>query len=488
MQSHRMSRRHMLGATAALGSAILVSRGLRAQQSGQFQRTRTQPAALPARAEFVIRNAHVLTMDPGLGEIPGGDVHVRDGQIVSVGKNLATPGVQVIDGRGMIVMPGFVDTHWHLWNCNCRAWARTTDARYAYFPLTSRIGVQTNPEDAYRSVRFGLMEGLASGITTVHNWCHNTRGPAWADAEILAMRDMGIRGRYSYGGPQGGPTDKTMDLADLARVKKEWFSDPATTDGRLSLGICSRNLVPGQSIRGTITFEIAQQDWGRARELGLPITLHASPKDLVFELEKQKLLGPDVQLVHPMFTVAAERAILASRGTSFATSPMGEVERPPNGGVVQLGELLQAGVLTSLSLDETVAGNADFFNVMRIIYKYHKHRMGDTVPEVTTKRLVELATIDGAKAMGLANQTGSISPGKRADLIAVRTTDPNIFPVSNPWDALVRYATPQNIDLVVADGRIMRSGGKFTSIDQELIMRELSESNVRLAAFAAPRS
>ncbi|MBX9843395.1 MAG: amidohydrolase family protein [Xanthobacteraceae bacterium] len=218
----------------------------------------------------------------------------------------------------------------------------------------------------------------------------------------------------------------------------------------------------------------------------MPITLHASPKNLVFELEKQRLLGPDVQLVHPMFTVAEERAILAARGTSFATSPIGEVARPPEGGVVQLAELLQAKVPVSLSIDETVEGNADYFNVMRVLFKYHRHRLGATAPEVTAKRLVELATTDGAKALGLSDVTGSLTPGKRADLITVRTTDPNIFPASNPWDALVLSATPQNIDLVVADGRIMRSGGKFTSIDQDRIMSEITESNARLAAFASP--
>ena len=177
---------------------------------------------------------------------------------------------------------------------------------------------------------------------------------------------------------------------------------------------------------------------------------------------------------------------LASHGTSFATSPIGEVARPPDGGVVQLGELLQAKVPVSLSLDETVEGNADYFNVMRTLFKYHKHRMGESVPEVTTKRMVELGTIDAARALGLADKIGSLTPGKRADLITVRATDPNIFPMSNPWDALVLWATPQNIDLVVADGRIMRVGGKFTSIDQAQIMAQVAESNARLAAFANP--
>ena len=88
--------------------------------------------------------------------------------------------------------------------------------------------------------------------------------------------------------------------------------------------------------------------------------------------------------------------------------------------------------------------------------------------------------------MGFANKVGSLTPGKRADLITLRTNDPNIFPVSNPWDALVLFATPQNVDLVVVDGRIMRFAGKFTSIDQGRIARELAESNARLAAFANP--
>lgn len=140
----------------------------------------------------------------------------------------------------------------------------------------------------------------------------------------------------------------------------------------------------------------------------------------------------------------------------------------------------------SLSIDETVEGNADYFNIMRTLFKYHKHRMGNTVPEVTTKRMVELGTIDAAKALGLADKIGSLTPGKRADLITVRTTDPNIFPMGNPWDALVLCATPQNVDLVVVDGRVMRAGGKFTSIDQGRIMAELTESNERLAAFANP--
>lgn len=480
------NRRTVLAGGAAIGASLVASRYARAQPMAEFAASRASANPPPARGEYVVRNAHLLTMDSALGEIPVGDIHVRDGAIVAVGRDVAAPNAQVIEGRGMICMPGFVDTHWHLWNCNCRQWVKTDDGRFSYFPLTSRIGVKTTPADAYRAARFGLAEGLLSGITTVHNWCHNTRGPDWADAEISAMRDMGIRGRYSYGTPQQGPSDKVMDLADLARTQKDWFDDLAAVDGRLSLGICSRNLVPGQSLRGTITFDVARKDWGGARELGLPITLHASPKDLVFELEKQGLLGPDVQLVHPMATSAEERAILKSRGTSFASSPIGEVQRAPDRGVVQINELLQAGVLASLSLDETVGGNADFFNVMRTMYKYDQHRLGETDNHVTTKRLVELATIDGARALGLDKVAGSLSVGKRADLMLIRQDDFNIAPVTNPWDAIVLHAQPSNISLVMADGRVLAKDGKLAGIDHGKIMADIVETNTRLAAFAEP--
>ena len=434
----------------------------------------------PARGEFVIDGAHVLTMDARLGEFVGGQVHVKDGAIVAVGPRVDAPGARRIDAAGMICLPGLVDTHWHLWNCACRMFHQIDVPRNTYFPLTSRLGPHMTPADTYHSVCLGLAEGLASGITTVHNWSHNTRTPAHADAELSAMRDLGVRGRFSYGGPQGGPTDQPMDSKDLARVQREWIGPH---NPLLSLGIVSRNLVAGQSLRGTIDYDMARRDWGAARALGLPITLHASPKGLVRRLEDEKLLGPDVQLVHPMFTTAEERAILKARGTSFSTSATAEAARPPDGGEIQLGELLRDGVLVSLSLDETVSGNADYFDMMRIAYKYHKHRLGETVP-LTARRMLELATVDGARALGLDRQIGTLAPGKRADLILIGTGGLNIAPYLDPYDAILNRASPANVDTVIVDGRILRQRGRFTYADETAIVRAATASMQRLAPKA----
>jgi 5-methylthioadenosine/S-adenosylhomocysteine deaminase len=479
MRADQVDRRKVLKGATALAGAGLLPHGALAQATPPQPRPADPPAALPARGEFVVRGALVLTMDPGLGELANGDVHVRNGAIVAVGAGLNAPAAEVIDGRGMICMPGFVETHWHLWTSACRRFVRAEVPQFEYFPVTQRLGQLFTPEDSYRGVRMGLSEALYSGITTVHNWAHNVRSPQHADAELRAMRDTGIRGRFSYGGPQAGPTDRPMDSADVARVKRDGFPG----DGLLTLGICSRNLVPGQSVRGAISVEMAKRDWGAARELGIPITLHASPKGLVKMLDDAGLLGPDVQLVHPMFTSAEERAILAARGTSYSMSPLGESRRPPDGGEIQLGELMESGVKISMSIDHSTTSNCDCFSCMRTLYTLHQHRIGERI-KLTTRRMVELATIDGARDLGIADKVGSLIPGKRADLILVRATDPNMAPLGDPFDALVCLAHPGNVDTVVVDGRVLRRNGRFAALDYEQVAREATESVAGLRARA----
>jgi cytosine/adenosine deaminase-related metal-dependent hydrolase len=429
------------------------------------------------RGDFVVRGAHVLSMDESLGDFPTGDVHVRDGQIVGIGLTVNAPGAEVIDGKGMICMPGFVDTHWHHWTTFLRPLMRQDDPNLTYFPVTAKYGALYTPQDSYRSVRLGLAQALAAGITTTQNWAHNVRSPAHADAEMSAMRDTGIRGRFAYGNPVRDPNDKLMDLADLARAKSDWV----TKGGMLGLGICSRSVDGANSAtRGGISVEMAKKEWGAARELGLPITLHTSGTGGIKILEEAGLLGPDVQLVHPLGTTEEERATLAKHKVSYSTSPVGEARRP---GVTQLAEMLSAGVNMSLSIDHTTTFDADMFKNMGVLFSLNVHRLGDKF-KLTTRQLVQLATIEGALDLGFGNQTGSLTPGKRADLILIRTNVPNMAPIGDPYDALVQLAQPSNIDLVAVDGRILRRGGQYTGLDYDAVLREASDAVAALKARA----
>lgn len=462
-----------------------MPRGLLAQPAA---RSASAPGApLPGRGELLIRGATVLTMDPAVPDLAAGDVHVRNGVIAAVAQTIEAPAAQVIDGAGMICIPGFIDTHFHLWNALFRVFVRADVPALGYFPVTARLGPLMGPEDSYRSARLGATEALAAGVTTVHNWSHNTRSPEHADAELSAMRDTGIRGRFAYGTPVGMADDVPMDFAGLARVKKDWMPDK---DNLLTLGICSRNLgaltIGGSAAatsRGVLTIENIKRDWDGARALGLPITMHTSGASPVTELERAGLLGSDVQLVHPLLSTPEERAIMKARGVSYSTSPQLEARRASQLGVIQLGELLQAGVKVSLSTDHIASISCDPFASMRILFALHSHRIGAKVP-LTLKRLLQLATIDGAVDLGIADRTGSITVGKRADLVLVRTSDVNMAPTGDPYEAIVSLGMPANVDTVIVDGRVLRRAGKFTALDHAKIVAQAREAALALRAKA----
>jgi cytosine/adenosine deaminase-related metal-dependent hydrolase len=472
MPRDQFDRRTVLAATTALGAAALMPRGAAAQGTAPPSGT-----TLPARGELVVRGARVLTMDRDLGDLAAGEVHVRDGAIVAVGVAVNAPGAEVIDGKGMICMPGFVDTHWHHWTTLLRPVMQADDPKRTYFPVTFALGLHYTPEDSYRSVRLGLAQALAAGVTTTHNWAHNVRSPAHADAEVRAMRESGLRGRFAYGPALGLPNDKTMDFADIARLKKEIGNDPM-----LTLGVNSRN-VDGTTggTRGAIDAAMAKKEWGMAREMGLPITLHTSGTGAIKLLTEAGLLGPDLQLVHPLNTDAADWEALARHGVRYSVSPLGEAGR---GGEMQFPEMTQAGVKMSISIDNVTAERCDCFACMRMLQTINRHRTGGKVA-FTTRKLVQMATIEGAEDLGFADRTGSLTPGKRADLILVRTTDPHMGDIGDPYDALVQLAQPSDVDTVVVDGRILRRKGAFTALDYGKLLADAAQSVAALKTKAS---
>lgn len=466
-----LSRRNFLEAVAALSSVGLAACATSAQQ-GSFSSKVRSSGKLPARGEFVIRNAYLVTMDEKLGDIPNGDVHVRNGALVAVGANLSAPEAQEIDGRNRIAVPGFIETHFHLWGSFARG--VVADGNFDYFPVMSKLGPVMTPEDAYNSVRLGIAEAIHSGLTTIHDWSHNIITGAYADADLRALRDCGIRARFSYGYSRNlqQKRDQTADLADIARVKREWFGP--SNDGLLTMGFASRG--PGDTPAA-----VYRKEWEHARSHGLPITQHAGRSIAetkrfrrIEMLYRDKLLGPDVQLIHTYNASPEERGMIAETETHISIAPF-TASRLASG-LPYLGDLIKRGVQCSLSVDTTtVGGNADMFGVMRLMLQLN-HLRSMNVLEVQPRRILELATIDGAKDLGIADRVGSLTPGKRADLILVRTNDLNVAPFVNPSLLLVQQAQPANVDTVVIDGRILKHKGELVALDTEEIIRKAAES------------
>jgi cytosine/adenosine deaminase-related metal-dependent hydrolase len=416
-------------------------------------------------------------MDPKLGDIPVGDIHVRDGALVAVGAKLNAPGAEEIDGRNRIACPGFVDTHFHLWGSFARG--IVADGDFDYFPVMSRLGPVMTPEDAYASAKLGIAEAINSGLTTIHDWSHNIISGAYADADLQALRDCGIRARFSYGFSrdlQQKPKE-TVDFNDIARVKREWFGP--SNDGLLTMGFASRGA-------GDTPPEVYRKEWEFARSLGLPITQHAGRSLAEIKrfrriemLYKDRLLGADVQLIHTYSASPEERGMIAETKSHVSIAPF-TASRLASG-LPYLGDLLKRGVQCSLSVDTTtVGGNADMFSIMRLMLQLNHLRSMD-VMEVQPRRIFELATLDGAKDLGIADRVGSLTPGKRADLILVRTNDLNVAPFGNPALLLVQQAQPYNVDTVVIDGRILKHKGELVAIDADEVIRKAAE------LFAAAR-
>ena len=450
-----MRRRALLAGASALALASTA----RAQQDN----------------ELVIRQAHVVSIDPVVGDLPTGDVHIRDGEIVAVGPVVLAPAAQVIDGAGMIVMPGFVDTHWHMWNSLLRGLVGGT-RQTAYFPTVQKYGPLYTAQDTYIATRLALAEAVNAGVTTVHNWAHNIRDPEHARASLRAHAEAQMRARFGYGSAQGTPPDKFQDLVDMAKIKDE-------LPKLVHLGAALR----GPQMSSLTT---TRTEFDAARKLDLPISVHmtgnaeASEKFKVIQtLDKDGFLGPDVQVIHAVHATPEDIGTLVRTKAHVSVSPYPEATAGM--GVAPVNDFRKAGVLVSLSIDNTaLPASVDPFGLMRQLIVLLQARDGPASP-FGPRQALEMATRDGARALGLETRIGTLTPGKRADLILVRTRDLNLTMTGDrEIDRLLMAAQPVNIDSVMVEGRFLKRGGKLVGIDADEIVRTsraASQSLVRRA-------
>jgi cytosine/adenosine deaminase-related metal-dependent hydrolase len=372
-------------------------------------------------ANFLIRGGYLLTMDEQLGDIPSGDVLVVDGEIRSVGDVSNYPSVEVIDARGTLVLPGIVETHWHTWTSLLRGLS-DSGPEPGYFAVLNAFGPAFRPQDTYQATLLAGAEAIHSGITTLHDWSHNTISPEHADASIRALTELGVRARYSYGWAWGQPNHEPMDLDGLRGLR---------ASGLVTTGMAWRG-AGGDNPELAVPPEVHEAELTAARELGLPVTVHASgaraAQGQIARLAERGLLGADLQVVHAVVASPAEIRALAGAGAVVSVSPFSELRI--GFGTPQVRALLDEGVPVGLSVDSTVlTGNADPFGIMKVTQASANGRAEDEFG-LSTREVLRMATIDGARSLGLADRIGSLTPGKRADLVLVDLDSPNLCTLS----------------------------------------------------------
>jgi cytosine/adenosine deaminase-related metal-dependent hydrolase len=462
-------------AATALGSGLVLPK-LVLSASAQETRAPLQ------RGFYFIRNGAVVSVDPTTGVLPKGDVLVRDGRIEQVGSGLAAPGAEVIDATDMIVMPGFVDTHYHMWSALGRNF---TGDGFGYFPAKNATSTRYQAEDFYNSVMLGLVELANAGITTTHNWSHNTRTRAHAEAELRAHKDSALRARYSYGHVDGMPRNQPLAYEDIDRVQREFFAGGSAFEGLVRFGVNLRGL--SQSDEPTF-----HKDMRAAMERHLPVALHASqapPNAIDMEdFQRREWVGPNILLCHFVPARDIDAEIMARTKTPLSWATHSEFRLGLAGDPrAALLRMRKAGVLVSLSFDATSIAPPNMFELMRFTWNMGIPWRGtptESLPPVGFREVIEMATLNGAKALGIGDVAGSLTVGKRADIILIRGNDINVAPIANVETTIVQSATPANVDTVMIDGRIVKRRGQLVAYDVEKIVAQAKASSMRIRTLA----
>lgn len=404
-------------------------------------------------------------MDPAIGALRG-DVHVRDGETVAIAPEISLAySVPVIDARDRIVMPGFSDGHFHLWNTILRA-KITKDPEY----MVAKVDYAPHftPEIAYRSTRLGLLEALLCGITTVTNFNHNVVSIEHAEADMLAHHEVGLRSVFAYGTAEARKTEP-LGEADILTFRDRWFGPNSDNSTVMQLWV-----TPGNAH--------LEADFAMARKHRLPIILHG-----VKSAYEAELLGPDLRVGHTYKTTPEMRKAAKEAGVAFSTSANLEAYLPKDFYQLAL-EAHREGVIIGISCDTTANVTADFFTQMRMLHASSQRSDPQYAP-FTVAEVVEIATMGGARFLGMENIIGSLTPGKRGDIVTVRTDVLGMAPfefieADHAYDALVMMGQTQFVDTVVVDGRVLLRDGNPVHMDVKQVISEATEAWQELSKLA----
>jgi 5-methylthioadenosine/S-adenosylhomocysteine deaminase len=302
---------------------------------------------------------------------------------------------------------------------------------------------------------------------------------------LRAHKDSLLRARYSIGHIDRLPVDVVNKFDDLDRVQSEWFTDAARLDGLVHLGVNLRGMIQSDA-------RVFHEEMQFMLRRGLAVCIHASQarpnSDDAADYERRGYLGPRFLFCHYIAATDSDRAAMARTKTPLSFSTHSEFRLGEHGDPrATLMKARAAGVSVTLSSDATSIAPPNMFENMRFTWNMcipWKESETEALPALGFYETIEMATINGAKALGLDHVTGSLTPGKRADLILIRTDDLNIAPLANIETTVVQSATTANVDTVMVDGRILKRHGRLLHFDVSGIVDRAARSarRIRMAA------
>jgi 5-methylthioadenosine/S-adenosylhomocysteine deaminase len=420
----------------------------------------------------LIRGGIVLTQDDKLGELPNADVLIEGDRIVEVGPNLSADGATVIDAAGDIVIPGMIDTHRHTWETSIRTSAPDYTLGAYFGAILDKFAPNYRPEDVYAANLWGSLECINAGITTLVDWSHIMNTPDHADAALKGLRESGLRSVFAFGfpntsiqawwfGPDYAGSVEKINGDEARRIRNELSDD----EGLVTMALATRGT-------NFCKPEIVRFEWELARELGINITVHVAmdrfgyTKMQLRALKEMDLLYPNTTYIHSSHLLDDEWQMVADSGGNVSLSP--QIELQMGHGWAPAATAQKLGIPVGLSTDVATTASSDIFTQMHAIFASERARrhqqawdedLDGNLPTpdlISVRDVLRWATIDGARVAGVADRTGSITPGKKADLVIIDTKAVNVAPVIDPVGAVVCAADVSNVKTVLVDGKVLK--------------------------------
>jgi cytosine/adenosine deaminase-related metal-dependent hydrolase len=478
-----MSRRQFLcttaaGAVAASTAVATAAAPARAQQPG---------GATPAGRPILLKGGLVLTLDRAVGDFEQADVLIEGSKISAIRPNISAANAEVIEAGRMIVAPGFVDTHRHMWQGILRN-VLPDGSLDDYIATVQKVfGANYTPDDVYVGDYFSALGAIDTGVTCVLDWSHIHNTPEHTDAAIKALRDSGVRAVFAYGNAQTADgrwweAKGAKFPGDIARLRKQYFS---SEDQLTTLYLAAPSGTP----------EAILPTFKAARDVGARITIHVGVGErgragLLEKLNAANGLKADTTYIHCCTLNDTEWKLIKDTGGTISIA--GYVETLMGHGHPPIQKAIDNGIRPSLSVDVETSVPNDFFAQMRTVFSLQKNDVwakrlaGDKNPPkfLTVREVLEFATIEGARANNLERKIGTLTPGKEADIILLRTDLLNVMPVNNAVGAVVTSMGPHNVDTVLIAGKVMKRGCKLVGVDFERLNRMGNEARDRLYANA----
>ena len=415
----------------------------------------------PTGRPLVFRNATVLTMD-STGIVHHGDVLVVGDRIEAVGKALTVPdGTIGIDATDGILMPGMIDTHRHMWQTAMRGYGGDWSLSQYFVFYYLNWGKLFRPQDIFAGNLLGAIEAIDGGVTTTLDWSHGLQTTEHAEAAMEALGAVPGRWILGYGNLLGAPWEWTAAPEFRAFVSRYFSSKNDMMGLQLAFDVTGQPEFPERG-----AFEAA-------RELDLPVTTHAgvwgATTDVgIVQMAEGGFMTPRVTYVHASSLSQDSYQRIAASGGNASVSA--ESEDSAGQGYPATYELRRHGIPISLSMDTSVWWSADAFNAMRATVNADRardhlvtHAREETVVnnDVRAEDVVRYATIGGAAALGLGDTVGTITKGKKADLVLIKNDDsPTMTPILNPYAHVVFQAGRGDVHTVVINGKVVKHAGK----------------------------